>query len=232
MAMPAAADMVTVNGNKEHRAVSIPSILLCGLLAVLPAFGGERVAAPLVSLYTSFQQTAPGTVVEALRTEVDAVMAPMGMHFEWRSLAGARGNETVAELAVVTFRGRCDASGLMARPPQSGPLGWTHVSDGVILPFSDIDCDRIRLFLQRDLLFVRADEREEMFGRAVARVLAHELYHIFAHTTHHAPDGVAKSTYTVQELLSGNFQFEERDAAALHTSSVRTISAEKPAGTP
>ena len=99
-----------------------------------------------------------------------------------------------------------------------GALGWTHVSDGAILPFSEIDCDRIRQFVQKELLYRKPAEREEIFGRAIARVVAHELYHIFANTHHHGSDGVAKAAYTVQELLSDDFVFEEAQGTALRSS--------------
>src|SRR5262249_15335041 len=178
--------------DREHRALLIKFALVGLISAALPAFSGERLAPPPVALYTSFQQSVPTVVAEALQDEVEVIMEPLGMHFEWRSLAAARGNEVSAELAVITFKGRCDVTGLAARAAVPGALGWTHVSDGVILPFSDIDCDRIRVFLQRELLFLKADTREEAFGRAIGRVLAHELYHIVAQTAHHPSGGCGR----------------------------------------
>jgi hypothetical protein len=62
---------------------------------------------------------------------------------------------------------------------------------------------------------VRSSEREKIFGRAIARVLAHELYHIFANTRKHTARGIGKSTYLAQELVSGDLHFEERDWIAL-----------------
>ena len=106
----------------------------------------------------------------------------------------------------------------MPRDVNPGALGWTHVSDGAILPFSDVDCDRVRVFLQKHLLSVRPADRQTAFGRALGRVVAHELYHIFANTTHHGSDGVGKPAYTVQDLLSDEFRFEEREGEALRTS--------------
>jgi hypothetical protein len=200
--------------------------------AALPAFGGERVIHAPVTLYTSFEQAPPAAVLEALASEVEVLMAPLGMQFSWRSLSTARGNEVSAELAVVTFKGRCDVAGLLPHTAPAGALGWTHVSDGVILPFSDVDCDRIRLFLQRDLLLLKPEHRVEAFGRAVGRVISHELYHIFAQTAHHAADGVAKSAYTVHELLSGEFQFDTHESLTLRGSTGRPAATEKPVGTP
>jgi hypothetical protein len=155
--------------------------------------------------------------MHALQDEVESIMGPLGRHFAWRMLAGVKGNEVSVELAVLTFKGRCDSASLSLKEGHPGALGWTHVSDGAILPFSDIECDRIRLFVQKELLYVRPAQREAAFGRALGRVVAHELYHIFANTNHHGSDGVAKAAYSVQELLSDEFQFEEREGNALRT---------------
>jgi hypothetical protein len=207
--------------------------LIALMSAALPALGGQRqVPAPVV-LYTNFVQAASGAAVTAIQEEMEAIMGPLGMHFEWRSLSSARGTEVAAELAVVTFKGRCDTAGLVPQRAEPGPLGWTHVSDGVILPFTDIDCERIRLFLQRDLLYLRAEDRDEAFGRAIGRVLAHELYHIFTQTARHGAEGVAKPAYTVRELLSDEFLFEEHEALRLRSAAGRIVTApDKPVGTP
>jgi hypothetical protein len=196
--------------------------LPCLMLAALPAFGGGSHPSDLPAiLYTTFQQAAPAGVTRALEDEVEAIMGPLGRHFVWRTLAEVKGNEVSSELAVLTFKGRCDVTGLAPRDTHPGALGWTHVSDGAILPFSDIECDSIRTFLQKELLYIHPADREEVFGRAIARVVAHELYHIFANTQHHGSDGVAKSAYTVQELLSDDFQFEGRESQALRSSAAR-----------
>jgi hypothetical protein len=188
-------------------------------LGILPAFGEPRgVHVAPITLYTSFAQEPPQAVQEALQKELEQIMAPIGLHFQWRPLAGVRGNEVSVELAVVTFKGRCDVSGLSGRSVQPGALGWTHISDGNILPFSDVDCDRIRAFIQGALLTVSREEREEAFGRALGRVLAHELYHIFANTPKHGSAGVAKESYTVQDLTSDDFVFEGMSSHALSTS--------------
>lgn len=193
----------------------------CLALAVLPALCEERQELPAI-LYTNYQQPAPPAIVGALEDEVDAIMSQMGRHYEWRSLKANHGNEVSAELAVLTFKGRCDIDLLQPKEVQPGALGWTHVSDGVILPFSDIDCDRVRGFVQKQLLRAPAVDRELFFGRALGRVVAHELYHIFANTAHHGSDGVGKPAYTVQDLLTDEFRFEEREENALKAKGKQT----------
>ena len=191
-------------------------LFLCLVSAALPAFGGHQVIslAPIV-LYAQFQQEPPPRVFDALKAEVDSVMAPTELRFTWRTVAANVGNEAAVELAVITFKGICDVAGLAPHNSKSGPLGWTHINDGVILPFAEIDCEGIRGFIQEQLFALPAAQREETYGRALARVVAHELYHIFANTTNHSSRGLGKAAYSVQDLLSPTFLFEARESLAL-----------------
>jgi len=193
-------------------------VLFCLLAGVFPGWSETRGAtfAP-ITLYTQFEQAPPGGVLKALQDEVASIMAPIGIRFEWRDLGKTGGHEVSAELAVVTFKGRCDAAGLLTRSKFEGALGWTHVSDGQILPFTDVSCDRVREFVQTGLLAFRVEDREAKYGRALGRVLAHELYHIFANTLRHG-SGVAKESYSVQDLLADDFQFEAKETRMLRTS--------------
>jgi hypothetical protein len=181
-------------------------------LAASPALGGQPVnsVAP-IALYTEFQQPPPAAVLEGIQNELSRITEPLGIHFEWRNLADAHGDAAVPELVVVHFIGHCDLVYLLPRTGPPGALGWTHVSDGSVLPFSDIDCDGIRGFLQNGLIALRSTEREGVYGRAVGRVLAHELYHIVAKTQHHSAHGIAKPSYTVEDLLGREFRFGESD---------------------
>ena len=193
---------------------------MCGLaLAALPMLGGQLKVplAPMapIALYSQFEQAPPKAVETALDDELDSIMTPLGLRFEWRDLHGPRLEEPVVELAVISFKGRCDTAGLVRRAATPGPLGWTHISDGSILPFSDVDCNGVRALLQSDLLSLPATGRDAAFGRALARVLAHELYHIFADTTHHGSCGIGKEAYTARDLLAGSFRFENRESKAL-----------------
>ncbi len=191
--------------------------LFCLMLGVLPSFGKDRPqeAVP-ITLYTKFEGPVSTEVLAAIREETAAIMEPIGIAFDWRNLSDATGSEVSVELAVITFKGTCATASLSPHTtPNPGALGWTHVSDGVILPFSEVDCDRIRTFMQKELLSREPATRNMLFGRAVGRVLAHELYHIFANTGHHGSCGVGKSAYSVQELLSNDFRFEDRESEAL-----------------
>jgi hypothetical protein len=204
-------------------------MLLGFIVAALPLMGASQTAVlPPVSLYTHFQEEPPAAVLDALQLEVQTIMAPMGLNFQWLSLSASDGRKTAVELAVIDFKGRCDVAGLMTHDTNPGPLGWTHISDGVILPFADVDCSAIRGFIQKELLTTRVESRAQVFGRALGRVLAHELYHIFANTTRHGAQGVAREFYTAYDLLSADFQFEARESLALIHSKAHAALANAP----
>lgn len=199
-------------GNFEALKVThVKHLLLCLALSVCPSAGGVRQApvAPVapIALLTQFDQEPSAAVRGALQSELQAIMQPIGLHFEWRDLRPTE-NTSAVELVVVTFRGHCDLDQLQSASVMPGALGWTHVSNGIILPFSDVDCDAVRGFLQRSLMGITDSRREETYGRALARVLAHELYHVMANTSVHGGCGLAKSGFTVSELLSAAFTFE------------------------
>jgi hypothetical protein len=189
---------------------------ICGLATVvLPVFGVQPQSLPdTIVLYSKFDHEAPRVVRAALRDELDSIMAPLGLSFEWRDLNGHR-PEPAIESAVISFKGLCDADGPTSHSISSQALGSTHISNGVILPFGDVDCDGIRFFLRRGLRSLSAADRQQAYGRALARVLAHELYHIFAETTRHGSGGVGKEIYSVRDLFASDFRFGDEEFKAL-----------------
>ena len=198
----------------EHRGhIRIGLIFL--FFAMLPCLRAEGGLPMPAVLYTIFKVEPPPAIMEYIRDELASIMSPMGFHIEWRSLSEEVGYPEAVKLAVITFKGHCDASGNLPVFRNGGVLGLTHISDGAILPFSEVDCDAIRASIQKGLSMRYSDNRPKIFGRAVARVLAHELYHVFARTSKHRSCGLGKSTYTETELLSDDFQFEKGDAIAL-----------------
>jgi len=196
--------------------------LAFGLLLTLPLWGGQPALRYPVALYTQYLQEPPAAVVQALQDEVELIMAPMAANLEWRPLDQVKGNEVSSRLAVVKFLGGCVAEG-PATPAAKGALGWTHLSEGAIIPFCDIDCSGIRHYLREVLPKVARNQREEAYGRAVGRVLAHELYHIFANTVEHGTNGVGKGIYSVEDLISRDFHFAEREASELHHTKPRVF---------
>ena len=62
------------------------------------------------------------------------------------------------------------------------------------------------------------------FGRALARVAAHEIYHIVAQTTEHQERGVAKAAFSVRDLMSARFDLDIWSIERMRPPSIATVS--------
>ncbi len=171
-------------------------LIFLGLWAALPTPGQVGSAA----LYTEFENDPAPAVLQALKEEVDFLTSPNALRFEWRPLHENH-LTTWPELAVVKFSGRCEIlpSAVYFQPGQR--LGWTHISDGEVLPFAEIDCDAVFAYLFRGLWLQPPQTRERILGRALARVTAHELLHILAGTIAHSDHGVDHPTSPPRNCL-------------------------------
>jgi hypothetical protein len=186
---------------------STPFVLL--MLSAMALRGQIDEPAGALTIYTRFAHSPSAVSIAYMKTELDAVMLPFHLRFDWRSLEDATGHQVVAEIVVVSFQGVCEVDSLPPGGPPAGMLGWTHIADGQILPFADVDCDKIREVMTLTLAVSPQSERARLLGRAMARVLAHELYHFLVHTTKHASTGIAKASYTGAELASNCLRFDE-----------------------
>jgi hypothetical protein len=119
-------------------------------------------------------------------------------------------------VAVVKLKGGCE---LNREIPsfQRGPLGMVQRIDGTILPFIDVYCGRVHDMVREDLRVDEKPERSRKFGRALARVIAHELYHVFSQTVDHTKSGLTKAAFTASDLLADRLIFDqERVYMMLH----------------
>lgn len=197
------------------------------LLVLMPALGlraaqGEVADSP-IALYTSFQHPMPAAAVQHMREELNWITDPVGLRFSWRTYADAQRYPAVARLAVVHFRGRCDTGDLTQFHSYPWKLGWTHTVDGQVIPYVDVFCDAIRAYIAPLLQSTGAQEREAAFGRAVGRVVAHELYHVFAETKKHGSSGLAKANCTPQELLAEDYRLGENELRRLRAVLAQTM---------
>jgi hypothetical protein len=170
--------------------------------------------APL-RVYTEYQGTAPDDVQRAMQEEFESIMAPIGWQTAWTPIDHLGQGQISVSLAVIRFAGSCDAANLIGTPQKTDVLGLTYVSDGDVLPYSDVNCDSVRAFLAQELASTKTPQRPKLFGRALGRVLAHELYHILTAEQRHGSKGVGESRFTPGELAKGTFRFASPEVQKL-----------------
>lgn len=144
----------------------------------------------------------------AMKREIQNLAGSAGFEIEFRTA----GTNPVSGMLVVTeFKGECRAGASVAEaaPTARTDLATTAVSDGHILPFSQVNCPLISRLLAPELAKRNPVLRDTLYGRALGRILAHEIYHILADVTQHTTTGVAKSQFTADDLLTPQFAFED-----------------------
>jgi len=190
------------------------------LLALVPAFlRGEEPARESIrlGLLVDTATSTPDSVLEAFREETERVLPIPGMQIDWRRSGGGTAMESFDRLIVVRLVGECFPHQDPA-VSDADPLGITHISDGRILPFVEADCTRIVRASQR-LRGRPFRLRAEELGRAIGRVIAHEVYHVLSGSSDHDDQGLSKPSLSAGDLFLFGIAFEpaaiQRMAAGL-----------------
>jgi hypothetical protein len=164
---------------------------------------------------TSFSALAQGTRVEVvlhndngtpdvilgeMRSELSALMGRAGFQIAWRAAQDA--NAAVAgDLVIVDLRGSCAPPSTSIRDSRIVQMGSSAVANGKVLPFSWVDCTAVAQLLEPYLTPQQAAQRDFVYGRAMARVLAHEFYHVLGRTLVHTASGLTKARLQPSDLL-------------------------------
>ncbi|HEX3992985.1 MAG TPA: hypothetical protein VHX39_17575, partial [Acetobacteraceae bacterium] len=74
-----------------------------------------------------------------------------------------------------------------------GPYARTWMADGDVLPFGEVDCARV-VNSVRDAMSGGdlPNWADQLLGRALGRVVAHELVHMLTRSVRHGRDGVTR----------------------------------------
>ena len=83
-----------------------------------------------------------------------------------------------------------------------------YSSNGSVLPFGEVQRDRVRQSLEGFSAEAMARHQSE-FGVALGMVMAHELYHVLGHSAQHTRQGVTKESLSAREFLEGSLPLPE-----------------------
>ena len=187
--------------------------LVCAALsAVLCA---PAMAAPAVTLVLQFDQAYSSRSLAAMKREVASIVRESGIKVDWRLLSDVHPTDSFEGLVVVRFRGACVIQRPASMLDERGYYAFTYVTDGDVLPFSEVECDKITSSIQPQMSPSQWRDRDSVLGRALGRVLAHELFHMLAKSQHHSPAGVTKSGLSPAQLLSDHLKMPPADLEKL-----------------
>jgi hypothetical protein len=174
-----------------------------------------------IAIFVGTDHEAGAGVLRSLQREAEDALGPSQVHISWHAMESSQYSQVYESMAMVRLRGECRVEAPAARRGlqiNSEPLGQTQVVEGKVLPMADIRCDAVRRVIDRELRAAHPEQKEELLGRALGRVVAHELYHILLRSTDHGRDGLARPAQSSSDLLAEHSSFAEKQAKELSES--------------
>jgi hypothetical protein len=184
------------------------------LLAIFCAPAHVKADSP-VTLVLQFDQPYSTESLAVMEREVASIVSESGIRVDWRLLTDLHSSDSFETLVVVHFHGACNMEPASSSIDQRTYYGFTYISDGSVLPFSEVECDKISNSIRPAISKQQWRERDSLLGRALGRVLAHELFHMLAKTQHHADEGVTKSSLSAAQLISDKLSMTPADLEKL-----------------
>ena len=152
-------------------------------------------------------------VVDLMKTEIREILAPTGVPIVFQRVGTQNAAQPFRKIVVVHFRGACQSQ-LDADVPNSldhPALGKTAVAAGRVIPDVQVFCNEVRAYVPS----VSRTPFVQMYGRALGRVVTHELYHALLSTREHARSGVARFTQSSRDLTRDKLELDARSIAQL-----------------
>jgi hypothetical protein len=176
--------------------------MLCFCVCANAQTPGETLA-----FYSRNDAGLDGLTQHSLQKELTRLLSPAGIQLAWRN-ENDKAREEMGRLVVGTFDGDCSVENLpsLSSWPHGMKLAESAISDGRILPYFKVDCSRVIRMLAPRLQVLNVPSRESLLGQALARVIAHEIYHVLAQTPDHEPQGLSKAQFSLKDLTADRFE--------------------------
>ena len=179
------------------------------MFACLRAFAAD------ITVVLNFDGPHSDRSVQQMKRETEDIFKTAGVHLAWRARSEV-GSKSYENLVMVHFKGKCILEPVPMLYDERGPFAFAYNSDGDVLPFSEVECDHLAASVHSAMWgddFARPDY---MMGRALGRVLAHELVHILTGSATHGSGGVTQANFSGRELIGAPLRLSHGDVERLH----------------
>jgi len=154
--------------------------------------------------------------IEAMKHEVETILQGAALKLDWR-MRGEAAPEAFDNLVLVRFKGRCVLEPVGYLYDERGPLAFTYSTSGVVQPFSEVACDQVAAAARSAMHGGDFSKSDLLMGRALGRVVAHELVHILSGSAAHGHEGVAKRALSPSQLVSPSLPLSPADLERIYT---------------
>jgi hypothetical protein len=189
-------------------------LALCCVASFFTLASGAPVPSQKLTIVLDFNGPHSARSIEEMKTELGTILDGSGLELDWRSpQEAARVN--VDNLVVVRFNGTCILEPVSYLYDERGPLAFTHTSAGEMLPFSEVACDTVTASVRSAMSGGDYKKADLLLGRALGRVVAHELVHMLTRSALHSRLGIEKTALSGGELIADHLRLSEQDLLKL-----------------
>lgn len=180
---------------------------------------GVCLAAQPIEILLDFKTPPELAVVNVMKSEIRDVLQPAQLDLTFQRLEDAGSLKAFRKIVLVRFQGVCRAGWSVDPIQLTQPalldfpaLGRTEVTEGRVMPFVHIFCNEVRAFVPA----VSRAPQEQVYGRALGRVVVHELCHALLSTREHAREGIARDIQSSRDLTRETLLLDAASIDRLH----------------
>jgi hypothetical protein len=195
--------------------MNVRPVLTCATLIGAIALIAPAAPPAAVTIVLDFQGPHSNSSIQAMKREFEGIMRDSGMTFDWRTRAQA-GQDSFANLVVVRFKGKCVLEPAGYLYDERGPLAFTWTTNGTVQPYSEVACDKVAASVRSAMWGGDFSHADLLMGRALARVVAHEVVHILSKSGDHARTGIARPALSGKQLIAPDLKLNPADLERLY----------------
>jgi len=188
-------------------------LLVVGLVFAMTATTTSPIPTSL-TVILDFRGIHSDPSIREMERESGSILKATGLKLDWRLKSQARG-EIYSDLVVMQFDGSCKFDPAPRIYDETGPLALTRTTNHQIQSFGEVDCDHVAESARRAMQSGDYRQADMLVGRALGRVVTHELVHMLTHSAEHGRTGVFEAALSGKQLIAPTLSLEAMDVDRL-----------------
>lgn len=193
-------------------------VLICVVLTVSLVFAmaatTNRSLPSGLTVILDFRGAHSDPSIREMERESSTILQSTGLKLAWR-LRNQAAQESYPDLVVMRFNGSCKFGPASRLYDELGPLASTNTTDHVVQPFGQVDCDHVVATARSAMFGADFAHADLLVGRALGRVVTHEIVHMLTHSAEHGHDGVFESSLSGRQLIAPSLPLSAMDVNRL-----------------
>ncbi len=195
------------------RRVAVCALLALGIVGTLAATAMAPIPTSL-TVILDFRGSHSDRSVKEMERETGAILKSTGLKLAWR-LRDEAASSAYSNLVVMTFKGSCRYDAAPREFNPSGPLASTGTTDHIMQSFGQVDCDHVVQSARSAMWAGDFAHADMLVGRALGRVVTHELVHMLTNSRKHSRDGVFEEALSGRQLIAPSLPLSAMDVNLL-----------------